>query len=242
MLTTPHGNAKSKDDFVRTNPKTSDKIQQNLENNQQPRAYTAYKTFLEHIATEVDSEIKRQSRIKNIRKKNGIRKWRQKGAERGHRTRFFSESERLLCAKHLKDNTKHYCRNKVGMSTAERGNIMGRLFEENGLSDGNTTIDFDTKSEELDGLIKDKYPLFTKYFETSLKPRLRKYVFQLHRKGEDKKLDEQQCRSYWQNVDPKSTQELTEKLCRVTTLHFPTTEVLCTKQGITALPPRKDTT
>lgn len=82
------------------------------------------------------------------------------------------------------------------MSTAERGNIMGRLFEENGLSDGNTTIDFDTKSEELDGLIKDKYPIFAKYFETNLKPRLRKYVFQPNRKGEDKKVDEQQCRSY----------------------------------------------
>lgn len=162
--------------------------------------YRAYKTPLEHIATEIDSEINRQCRIQNIRKMEfgSVEKVLTKAIEH-----VFPKSERLLCARHLKDNIKHYCQNKVGMPKAERENIMARMFVENGLADANTTIDFDTKSEELDGLIKDKYPMFAKYFKTSVRPRLRTYVFKPNRKKRGQKtVDEQQRRSCRQTGDP----------------------------------------
>ena len=147
--------------------------------------YKVYKTFLEHVATEVDNTIDSVKLRVSEKMEFGSDDERALTKAIEH---VFPGSERLQCTKHLKDNIKHYCQNKVGMHTKDRENIMDSLFGQDGIADANTTIEFDTKSAELEISTKEKYPAFAKYYETNLQPRLRKHVFEPNRKRVEKKL------------------------------------------------------
>ena len=87
--------------------------------------YKVYKTFLEHVATEVDNEIETVELRVSDKMEFGSddEKALTKAIEH-----VFPLTERLLCTKHLKDNIKHYCQNKVGMPKNDREMIMARLF------------------------------------------------------------------------------------------------------------------
>lgn len=186
--------------------------------------YKVYKTFLEHVATEVDNEIETvELRVSDkIEFGSNDEKALTKAIEH-----VFPLTERLLCTKHLKDNIKHYCQNKMGMPKNDREMIMAKLFAENGLADANSTVDFDAKSHELESSTKQKYPVFAKYFETNLEPRLRKHVFQPNRKRYGEKMWTNNNAESLNNIlklsmdwRPKSTQELIQKLHNVTKLQF----------------------
>lgn len=43
---------------------------------------------------------------------------------------------------------------------------MDKLFDRGGPVDANTTIDFDTRAKELHSIIKEKYPVFSEYFDS----------------------------------------------------------------------------
>ena len=61
----------------------------------------------------------------------------------------FPSATRLLCTKHLKDNVNHYLQNNVGIEKGLRENVMSRIFGEDGITDANSTIDFESRSEDL---------------------------------------------------------------------------------------------
>ncbi|KAL3859058.1 hypothetical protein ACJMK2_009294 [Sinanodonta woodiana] len=139
----------------------------------------------------------------------------------------FPSATRYLCTKHLKDNVRHYLQNKIGIVKGERDVIMAKIFGTGGITNANTTIDFDSRSEDLETIINQQHPTFAPYFISNLKPRLKKYVFEPSRNNIE--------RVNWTNnnaesinnilklsVDwkPKHTQDLINKLFSVTQLHF----------------------
>ena len=103
--------------------------------------YKVYKTFLEHVATEVDNTI--DSVGLRVLEKMEFGSDNEKALTKAIE-HVFPGSERLLCTKHLKDNINYYCQNKVGMHTKGRENIMDSLFGPDGIADAYTTIEFDS--------------------------------------------------------------------------------------------------
>ena len=94
-----------------------------------------YKTFLEHVSTELDSEIDSiELRISDhIEFGSDDEKALTKADDH-----MFPQAKRYLCTKHLKDNIKNYCQNKVGMSKKDRQKIMAQIFGDSGITDANT--------------------------------------------------------------------------------------------------------
>ena len=186
--------------------------------------FKTYKTFLEHIATELDNEVGAvELRLsKDIEFGTDDEKALTKAIDY-----VFPSATRLLCTKHLKDNVKHYLQNNVGMEKGLRENVMSRIFGEDGISDANSTIDFESRSEDLKLSLHEEYPRFETYFDKHLKERLKQYVFEPCR--------EVSGRRNWTNnnaesinnilklaVDwkPQGARELIEKIYTVTELHF----------------------
>ena len=105
---------------------------------------------------------------------------------------------------------------------------MDKLFDQEGLVDSNTTIGFEITAEEIYRITKETYPVFAKYFESNLKPRLHKYVFQHNRRREiEKKIwtnnNAESLDSILKlttNWRTKSTSELIDKLYRETKIKF----------------------
>ena len=127
--------------------------------------YKVYKTFLEHVSTEVDNDIDEiEVRIsEQMEFGSDDEKALTKAIEH-----VFPLSERYFCTKHLKDNIKHYCQNKVGMPKTDRQNVMNKLFDQDGLVDSNTTVDFDVRADEIDSTTKRKVPYVCTLFRIKL--------------------------------------------------------------------------
>ena len=178
---------------------------------------------MEHVATELDSEIGDvELRISDkMEFGSDDEKALTKAIEH-----VFPNSTRYHCTKHLKDNIKHYCQNKVGMTKTDRDNIMNKLFGDDGVVEADTTIEFETKSEQLDNLVRDKYPAFANYYDSRLQPRLKNYVFQPNRSRTDKLWTNNNAESLNNilklatNWRPSCTKDLIEKLHCVTEIHF----------------------
>ena len=113
------------------------------------------------------------------------------------------------------------------MEKGLRKNVMSRIFGEDGITDANSTIDFELRSEDLKQSMHEDYPRFETYFDKYLKDRLKQYVFEPCR--------EDSVRKKWTNknaesinnilklaVDwkPQRARELIEKIYSVTELHF----------------------
>ena len=186
--------------------------------------YKTYKSFLEHVKTELDSEIGSvELRLsENIEFGTDDEKALTKAIDH-----VFPSATRLLCTKHLKDNVKHYLQNNVGMDKAYRDTVINKIFGEDGTTDANCTIDFETRTEELQQSMEGKYPRFQTYFEKQLKTRLKHYVV-------DPCIVDSSKRNWTNNnaeslnnilklaVDwkPQGARELIKKLHSVTELHF----------------------
>ncbi|KAL3858648.1 hypothetical protein ACJMK2_008911 [Sinanodonta woodiana] len=89
----------------------------------------------------------------------------------------FPSATRYLCTKHLNDNVRHYLQNKIGIVKGERDVIMVEIFGTGGITNANTTIYFDSRSEDLEAIINEQHPTFAPYFISNLKPRLKKIRF-----------------------------------------------------------------
>ena len=154
--------------------------------------YKTYKTFLEHIKTELESDIGAvELRLpEHIEFRTDDEKALTKANDH-----VFPSATRVLCTKHMKDNVKHYLQNKVGMEQPIRECVMDKIFGTDGIADANCTIDFEAKSDELKLSLQDRYSTFESYFDKHLKDHLKQYVFEPCRKRQcKKKLDQQQCR------------------------------------------------
>ncbi|KAL3831779.1 hypothetical protein ACJMK2_023486 [Sinanodonta woodiana] len=55
---------------------------------------------------------------------------------------------------------------------------MAKIFGTGGITNANTTIDFDSRSHDLETIINEQHPTFAPYFISNLKPRLKKYFFE----------------------------------------------------------------
>ena len=114
-------------------------------------SYKTYKSFLEHVATELDNDVENiEMRIsENMELGSDDEKAQTKAIEH-----VFPSARRYLCTKHLKDNIKFYLQNKVGIDKVERDTVMRSLFGSEGIVDANTTIEFENRSDKLEQLIK----------------------------------------------------------------------------------------
>lgn len=186
--------------------------------------YKTYKSFLEHIATELDSEIDTVEVRISDSMEFGTDDEKALTKAIDH---VFPAAKRYLCTKHLKDNVKHYLQNNVGMDKSQRDNIMQKIFGTGGIIGANSTIDFETRSGDLKSIVEENYPVFDKYFDKNLKQRLHNYVFEPCRKDDDVKNWTNNNAESMNNIlkiavdwKPKATRELIEKIYSVTELHF----------------------
>ena len=53
---------------------------------------------------------------------------------------------------------------------------MAKIFDAEGITDANCTVDFESRSEDLKLFMEDKYPRFDRYFDKHLKDKLHQYV------------------------------------------------------------------
>ncbi|KAL3865801.1 hypothetical protein ACJMK2_043152 [Sinanodonta woodiana] len=103
---------------------------------------------------------------------------------------------------------------------------MAEIFGTGGITNANTTIDFYSRSEDLETIINEQHPTSAPYFIINLKPRLKKYVFEPSRNNIE--------RVNWTNNNAESinnilklsvdwkakhTQDLINMLFSVTQLH-----------------------
>lgn len=56
----------------------------------------------------------------------------EKAITKGLRT-VFTNATHLLCTLHLKENVRHYLKDKVGCNTKDRESIIGQIFGSDGL-------------------------------------------------------------------------------------------------------------
>jgi hypothetical protein len=83
----------------------------------------------------------------------------------------FPASNRSLCNKHLKDNVSDYLKNKIGVNTKDRVNIVERIFGDNGILKSKDEYQFEERCNiitTMDG----SNARFCKYFANTLKPKL----------------------------------------------------------------------
>ena len=186
--------------------------------------YKTYKTFLEHIATELDSDVESLEVRVSEQMEFGTDDERALTKAIEH---VFPAATRYLCTKHLKDNVKHYLLNKVGIEKRERELVMNSLFGDGGIVDANCTVDFNSRTTDFEDMLKNKYPAFEQYYTQNLKPRLQKYVFEPTRKENANKNWTNNNAESINNIlkisvdwRPKHTEELILKLYSVTELHF----------------------
>ena len=186
--------------------------------------YKTYKTFLEHVKTELDCEIEAvELRLsENIEFGTDDEKALTKAIDH-----VFPSATRVLCTKHLKDNVKHYLQNNVGMDKGVRDNVMSKIFGEDGVTDANCTLDFENRSGELQSAMNGKYPKFELYFEKHLKSRLKQYVVEPCIQDSGKKQWTNNNAESINNIlklavdwKPQGCRELIEKIYSVTELHF----------------------
>lgn len=187
-------------------------------------SYKTYKVFLQHIATEVDSDINTiEMRIsENMEFGTDDEKALTKAIEE-----VFPSADRYLCTKHLKDNIKHYLQNKIGVEIKQRNILMNDLFGSGGLIDADSTLDFETKASEFEEKIDKENDSLKTYFCNNLKPRLLEFVFKPRRKTNGFKNWTNNNAESMNNIlklsldwKPKRTRELVEKMYDITNLHF----------------------
>ena len=186
--------------------------------------FKTYKSFLEQIKTELDSEIPAvELRLsENIEFGTDDEKALTKAIDH-----VFPSSTRLLCTKHLKDNVKHYLQNNVGMEKGLRETVMDKIFGAQGITDANCTVDFETKSENLKTFLDEKHQRFEQYFSKHLKDRLQQYVVEPCMVEPTKRNWTNNNAESINNIlklsvdwKPQGVKEMIEKIYKVTELHF----------------------
>ena len=186
--------------------------------------FKTYKTFLEHVKTELSHSVESLEIRLPENMEFGTDDERALTNAIEH---VFPDSTRYLCTKHLKDNVKHYLQNKVGVERKQREEIMTSIFGDNGIVDANTTIDFETRSTEIANKFSEDLPTFTDYFNGRLKPKLYEHVFKPNRQNSTKELWTNNNAESINNIfklsvdwKPKRAADLVEKIYDITELHF----------------------
>ena len=87
----------------------------------------------------------------------------------------FPAARRFLCSKHLKEGTIAYMQKVVGIPQKERKSISKLIFGDDGIANADSSFSFNSKSTDILSSIS-KYPKFSDYFRTRLKPTLEYYV------------------------------------------------------------------
>ena len=186
--------------------------------------FKTYKTFLEHVETELSQNVESlEIRLpENMEIGTDDEKALTKAIEH-----VFPNATRYLCTKHLKDNVKHYLQNKVGVERKEREAIMNSVFGDDGIVDANSTIDFETRSSEINNKYSKELPVFSEYFNSRLKPKLYEHVFRPNRQNSTKRLWTNNNAESINNIfklsvdwKPKHTADLIDKIYDITQLHF----------------------
>ena len=83
----------------------------------------------------------------------------------------FPASKISLCNKHLKDNVSDYLKNKIGVNTKDRVNIVERIFGDNRILKSKDAYQFEERCNIITTMDGNNEQ-FCKYFANTLKPKL----------------------------------------------------------------------
>lgn len=97
----------------------------------------------------------------------------------------FPSSIFMLCTNHIKTNIRRYLADKVGCNTKDRNYIIDCLFGENGIA-MKDEYTFAARNLELNDML-EKYPLFSKYYETQ-RSKIYDYICLPRQKLDDDKV------------------------------------------------------
>ena len=90
----------------------------------------------------------------------------------------FPKPTRILCVRHLKNNTIAFLQDKIAIGNRERKLITDKLFGENGASTADDSGIFETTIDEVDELCSNIAPSFCTYLRNKLKSYFNTLFFQ----------------------------------------------------------------
>jgi hypothetical protein len=105
--------------------------------------------------------------------KNKIWQRRREGIDQSNRLRF-SSIENISLHKHLKDNVSDYLKNKIGVNTKDRVNIVERIFGDNRIQKSKDEYQFEERCNIITTMDGNNEQ-FCKYFANTLKPKLTEF-------------------------------------------------------------------
>ena len=185
-------------------------------------SYRTYRSFFAHIAAELEVNLINVIDVrlsKEIQLGSDDEKALTKAVDA-----TFPDSKRLLCARHLKDNVRHYLRDIACADKEERKDIMKKLFAEDGLVCAKDDYTFEKLAMDVFELSVNNRK-FSDYFMKHLKPRMRDHVYDPSR-GKENPWTNNNTESMNNviktavNWRPRRAADLVEKLHNITYLQF----------------------
>ena len=111
--------------------------------------------------------------VLSLYSKNKIWQRRREGIDQSNRLRF-SSIENISLHKHLKDNVSDYLKNKIGVNTKDRVNIVERIFGDNRIQKSKDEYQFEERCNIITTMDGNNEQ-FCKYFDNTLKPKLTEF-------------------------------------------------------------------
>ena len=132
---------------------------------------STYQRFFSHLRTKFDSNINTEVGICDV-----IGSDEEKAILKAIQQSFPGATQ-LLCQRHLEENVQRHLQHKVGVPEKMRDEIISLIFGKDGLLNMKDLVDFELRYLTLSNLFLDIAPNFVPYFENSMVPRVRDFVF-----------------------------------------------------------------
>ena len=133
---------------------------------------STYKRFFSHLRTKFDSNINTEVGLCDIVIGSDEEKAILKAIQQS-----FPGATQLLCQRHLEENVRRHLQNQVGVPEKTRSEIISLIFGKDGLVNTKDLVDFELRYLALSNMFLDIAPNFVSYFENSMVPRVRDFVF-----------------------------------------------------------------
>ena len=131
-----------------------------------------YQRFFSHLRTKLDANINTEVGFGDLVVGSDEEKAIMKAVHQS-----FPSATQLLCQRHMEENVRRHLQHKVGVSDKLKNEIVSLIFGKDGLTNAKDLIEFDLKCLSLSNTFLDTAPNFVPYFDNSLVPRVREYIY-----------------------------------------------------------------
>ena len=131
---------------------------------------STYQRFFSHLRTKLDANIGTEIGLNEIIVGSDEEKAILKAVQQS-----FPSATQILYQRHLEENIRRHLQHTVGGPEKLRNNIVSLIF---GLINARDLVKFELKVLSLSNTLLDIAPNFVPYFDNSLVPRIREYVYQ----------------------------------------------------------------